>query len=80
MSCLFEKMNLNLKKKHIDSLQTDDIKQEYKILNINNVHLFNYYIVVIVPEYGQCIYEDIQFDMHDVTHRTLVWMSTIPCP
>lgn len=59
------------------------------IPNINNVHLYNdnkntnnnnNNIVVIVPEHGQCIYEDIQFDMHDVTNRTLVWMFTIPRP
>lgn len=45
---------------------------------INRLHLHNNnIIVIIVPEHGQCVYEDIQFNMHDVTHWTLVWMSTI---
>lgn len=46
----------------------------------DHLHLHNNNImVIIVPEHGQCVYEDIQFDMHDVTHRALVWMPTISC-
>jgi len=52
-----------------------------KSVIINRLYLHNInIIIIIVPEYGQCIYEDIQFDMHDVTYWTLVWMFTISSP